>query len=319
MVTGGRHRSSAKLGTSSDSAMGPMSLGGSYTRRSFIKGVLAGAIGAAGVGVGIGVALDSGNLLGNKSMKAMTWSDEFNGPSGAPPDPAFWSSVVNGAGGGNQELEYYVPPASTLDGNGNLVIKADRDNGTYQAWYGPSRFTSGKIWTQGRLAFRYGHLEVRAAFPCAGQSGAWPAIWLLGTNYSDVGWPACGEIDVFESFGRDLSATQISAAVHSSGGSKAQLTQLSPAHDASQFHVYTLDWHPESIEIGVDGRTYFAVKKDDLSAWPFSQPFFLILNLAIGGTLGGNVSSAAPMPYIARFDYVRLSGSELYQATGPVG
>ena len=95
----------------------------------------------------------------------LTWSDEFDGPRDSPPDPAFWSAVVNGDGGGNQELEYYVPAANTLDGNGNLIIAANRDSDTYQAWYGPSRFTSGKIWTQGRLAFRYGHLEARAAFP----------------------------------------------------------------------------------------------------------------------------------------------------------
>src|SRR5579871_6416903 len=276
MVTGGRHRNPAKPGTSSGSAMTP---DGAFTRRSFVKGVLAGAIGAASVGALTGAALESGIFSGAGSKNSpMTWSDEFNGPSGATPDPRFWSAVVNGSGGGNQELEYYVPSASALDGHGNLVITADRNSGTYQAWYGPSRFTSGKILTQGRLAFRYGHLEVRAAFPCAGKPGAWPAIWLLGTNYSEVGWPNCGEIDVVENFGKDLSATQISAAVHSSGGSKAQLRQLSPAHDASQFHVYTLDWHPESIDIGVDGHTYFAVKKSDLSDWPFSQPFFLILN-----------------------------------------
>jgi beta-glucanase (GH16 family) len=297
-----------------------MGLGGSRTRRSFIKGVLAGAIGGASLGAGTAVALESGILRGNSSNNAtLTWSDEFDGPSGAPPNPAIWSAVVNGAGNGNQELEYYIPSASALDGNGNLVITANRDSGTYQAWYGPSRFTSGEIRTQGRLAFRYGRLEVRAAFPSAGQSGAWPAIWLLGTNYNNVGWPACGEIDVFESFGRDLSTTQISAAVHSSGGSKSQLRKFSPAHDASQFHVYTLDWQPKSIEIGVDGHTYFVVKKGDLSVWPFSQPYFLILNLAIGGTEGGNVSDAATMPYIARFDYVRLYGGELYRATGPVG
>jgi beta-glucanase (GH16 family) len=317
MFNGGRHQLSTKRRTSSGSAIAPSGMAGGHTRRSFIKGVLAGAVGGATVGVGLGVALEGGISLGNSSKK--TWSDEFDGPSGAPPDPAFWSAVVNGGGGGNQELEYYVPSANALDGNGNLVITADRNSGTYPAWYGPSRFTSGKIWTQGRLAFRYGHLEVRAGFPCAGQPGAWPAIWLLGTNYSDVGWPACGEIDVFESYGKDLSTTQISAAVHSSGGSKAQLRQLPRAHDASQFHVYTLDWHPTSIEIGVDGRTYLAVKKGDLSVWPFSQPFFLILNLAIGGALGGNVSGDAALPYIAKFDYVRLSGSELYQATGPVG
>ena len=134
-----------------------------------------------------------------------------------------------------------------------------------------------------------------------------------------MGWPACGEIDIVESFGKNLSTTQISAAVHSSGGSKAQFQELPPAHDAAQFHVYTLDWRPESVEIGVDGQTYLIVKKGDLSVWPFSQPFFLILNLAIGGTMGGSVSNTATIPYIAQIDYVRLYGGELYRAIGPVG
>ena len=83
--------------------------------------------------------------------------------------------------------------------------------------------------------------------------------------------------------------------------------------------MYTLDWYPKSIEIGVDGKTYLAVQKGDLGDWPFSQPFFLILNLAFGGAVGGNVPGDAPLPYTARFDYVRLYGGELYQATGPVG
>ena len=319
MPSRGQHQISAKHEKSPGSGVVSGDRAGGYTRRSFINGVLAGAIGGASVVAGLGVALERG-LLGNSNKRAaLTWSDEFNGPAGTPPDPAFWSAVVNGGGGGNLELEYYVPSASRLDGNGNLVITAERNSGTYQGWYGPSRFTSGKIWTQGRLAFRYGHLEIRAAFPCAGQPGAWPAIWLLGTNYSDVGWPACGEIDVFESFGKDLSSTQISAAVHSSGGSKTQLRHLPQAHDAAQFHVYTLDWYAKSIEIGVDGKNYLAVKKGDLGDWPFSQPFFLILNLAIGGALGGNVQGDASLPYTARFDYVRLDGAELYRAAGPVG
>ena len=109
---------------------------GGYTRRSFINGVLAGAIGGASAGVALGVVLERGSQ-GNSSKKAApTWSDEFSGPSGAPPDPAFWSAVVNGGGGGNLELEYYVPSANRLDGNGNLVINAERNSGTYQAWYG---------------------------------------------------------------------------------------------------------------------------------------------------------------------------------------
>jgi beta-glucanase (GH16 family) len=298
--------------------MSPPRAAGNCTRRSFIKRALAGTAGAAGLGVAAVVAVET--TSSGKGQPPPTWSDEFNGPPGSPPDPAFWSAVVNGAGGGNQELEYYVPAANALDGHGDLVIAASRDNGAYHAWYGPSQFTSGKVWTKGKFAFRYGRLEVRAAFPCAGQPGAWPAIWMLGTNYKDVGWPACGEIDIFESFGQDRSATQISGAVHTSGGSKGQLSQLPAGNTAANFHVYTLDWNPTSLEIGVDGHTYFAVNKGDLgSTWPFTQPFFLILNLAIGGTQGGSVPPGATFPYLGRFDYVRLYGGELYRTPEQTG
>lgn len=289
---------------------------GNWTRRSVVKGLLAGAVGA-GVGVGVGVALEGISSSEYQKQGMRAWSDEFNGPSGASPDPAFWSAVTNGARS-NRELQYYVPSANALDGQGNLIITAKRDNGAHLAWYGPSLFTSGKVWTQRKLAFRYGHLEVRAAFPCAGRPGAWPAIWLLGTNVNQVGWPACGEIDVFESFGKKLSSTRIWAHVHTSAGSRAQSTELDPANDVTKFHVYTLDWEPTSIEIGVDAQTYFAVKKSDLSVWPFSQPFFLILNLAIGGFGGGYVPATAAFPYLAQIDYVRFHGGELYRTTGAI-
>jgi beta-glucanase (GH16 family) len=293
---------------------------GNWPRRSFLKAAIAGGVVAAGVGVGTAVALEGTPRAKDQKPEVPTWSDEFNGPAGSPPDPAVWSSVVNGGGGGNHEREYYVPSANALDGHGNLVITASRDNGTYRAWYGPSQFISGKVWTKGKLAIRYGRLEVRAAFPSAGQPGEWPGIWLLGANYDKVGWPECGEIDIFESFGQDHSATEISGAVHTSGGSRDQLFQLPQDNNATNFHVYTLDWNSASLEIGVDGQNYFGVTKGDLgSAWPFSQPFFLIFNLAIGGTKGGHVPPSAAFPYRAGFDYVRLYGGEVHRAAGQTG
>lgn len=250
----------------------------------------------------------------------LTWADDFEGPVGSPPDSASWGSVVNGAGGGNQQLEYYVPEATELDGNSNLVIAANRNGGTYPAWYGPSQFTSGKLWTQGRVAFRYGYLEVRAAFPCAGQPGAWPAIWMLGVNFLDVGWPACGEIDIMESFGKNADPKQLSAAVHCPGGNASQLYELPAGDDATAFHTYSLDWRPGSLSFSIDGNQYLTVTKKQLGpTWPFQQPFFLILNLAIGGTMGGSVPSTAVFPYRMQVDYARLYGGEVYQASGPVG
>lgn len=227
---------------------------------------------------------------------------------------------MNGDGGGNRELQYYIPQANTLDGRGNLVISAHRDNGTYKAWYGPSQFTSGQLWTQHKMAFRYGSLQVRASFPCAGQPGAWPAIWLLGTNFDDVGWPRCGEIDMMESFGRNADPRQVSAAAHWLGGAASNLHELPVRNDARNLHTYTLDWRPGYLGFGVDGDTYFSLSKKQVGAsWPFEQPFFLILNLAVGGTLGGSVPATAAFPYGMIINSIALYGGELYTDAGPAG
>ena len=124
-------------------------------------------------------------ILNGGTHMALSFSDEFSGPAGTPPDPNAWSFVDNQPpGGGNNEMEYYIPDASALDGSGRLAITAARDTGRFPAWYGPSQFTSGKIWTRGKVEFRYGHIEVRAQFPDAGKPGSWPAIWLYGCRYS---------------------------------------------------------------------------------------------------------------------------------------
>ena len=140
------------------------------------------------------------------------WSETFQGPAGSPPDPKSWTSVINGQGGGNQELEYYTAESNALSGSG-LVITGARNSGQYPAVYGPSQFTSGKLWTLGKVNFRYGHIQVTASLPSAGQPGAWPAIWMLGSDFPSVGWPDCGEIDIMENFGADGTG-QITSSVH---------------------------------------------------------------------------------------------------------
>lgn len=265
----------------------------------------------------------TGVFMATKLIKhdgsSLTWRDNFSGPAGSSPGPA-WSSVVNGGGGGNSELQYYIPQANALDGHGDLEISAQRNNGAYKAWYGPSQFTSGKLWTRQKLAFRYGTLQVRASFPCAGQPGAWPAVWMLGTNLAAVGWPRCGEIDIMESFGRNADPRQVSAAAHWLGGSASNLHELPAGNNAAKLHTYTLDWLPGSLSFSVDGDEYLTLSKKQVGAsWPFEQPFFLILNLAIGGTMGGSVPATAAFPYVMKVHSVSLYGGELYTASGSTG
>ncbi|MGH7239214.1 MAG: glycoside hydrolase family 16 protein [Candidatus Saccharimonadales bacterium] len=243
---------------------------------------------------------------------SLTWSDEFDGPAGTPPDARYWSFVDNQPpGGGNQELEYYIPDASALDGQGRLAITTARDNGRFPAWYGPSQFTSGKIWTRGKVEFIYGHLEVRAQFPAAGQPGSWPAIWLLGADIPEVGWPACGEIDMMESFGVNASKTEFSSSLHTPTDNPTFQEALPANDDLTGWHNYALDWQPGVLTFSVDGKAYVTYRKADFKTWPFDKPFFLILNNAIGGTMGGSVPAGAPLPYVMNVSYARLYNAEL--------
>jgi beta-glucanase (GH16 family) len=242
---------------------------------------------------------------------ALSFSDEFEGPAGTPPDPAMWSFVDNQPpGGGNQELEYYVPDAAVLDGQGRLAVTAARDTGRFKAWYGPSQFTSGKIWTRGKFEFRYGHIEVRAQIPQAGQPGTWPAIWLLGADVPEVGWPACGEIDMMESFGREAIKNRFSSALHTPTDNTRQDYMFSTG-DLAEWHNYALDWQPTVLTFSVDGKPYYTVRKSDLKSWPFNKPFFLILNYAVGGTMGGSIPADAPLPYTMNVSYVRVYNAEV--------
>jgi beta-glucanase (GH16 family) len=240
------------------------------------------------------------------------WSEEFNGPAGTPPDAANWSSVVNGGGGGNQELQYYIAEANALDGKGNLVITASRDTGRFPAWYGASQYTSGKLWTAGKASFRYGHIEVRASLPgTAGQPGAWPAIWMLGSDFPSVGWPQCGEIDIMESFGKLGKPGEVSAAIHTPTDNAAKTYDFPAGTDATAMHVYAVDWRPTSLTFSVDGNSFFTVLRSDVKTWPFDKPSFLIVNLATGGSMGGQIPATAVMPYEMVVDYVRVYNAEV--------
>jgi beta-glucanase (GH16 family) len=238
------------------------------------------------------------------------WSEDFNGPAGSPADNESWSSVINGGGGGNQELSFYIPEANALDGKGNLVITANPDAGRFPAWYGPSKYVSGKLWTAGKVSFKYGHIEIRAALPdTAGKPGAWPAIWMLGQNYPSVGWADCGEIDIMESFGRDGIAGKVTSAAHTPTDHPAK-SYAPTGFDASAFHVYALDWRPTSLIFSVDGFPYHTILKSQMQKWPFDQPFFMILNVAIGGTMGGDPAPGV-YPYKMLVDYVHVTNSEV--------
>jgi beta-glucanase (GH16 family) len=246
------------------------------------------------------------------SAWTLVWSDEFDGPAGASVDRSRWTFDVGGGGWGNEELETYTDRTAnaSLDGNGNLVIVADRE--TLAGPDGiPRSYTSARLKTQGLFTHGYGRFEGRMQVPYG--QGLWPAFWLLGADISTVGWPACGEIDIMENIGREpgtvhgsLHAPRGASDVGSATGSFAL-----PAGQrfADAFHVFAVEWEPNQVRFYVDGTLYQTRTPADLPAgtrWVFDHPSFVILNVAVGGTWPGSPDATATFPQRMHVDYVRV-------------
>lgn len=231
------------------------------------------------------------------------WSDDFN-YTGLP-DSSKWKSDVGGHGWGNKELQFYTnkDTQNAVVRNGVLIItarKQDKENRNY---------TSAKLVTRGIKDFKYGRIEVRAKLP-AGR-GTWPAIWMLGSDIKEAGWPGCGEIDIMEHVGYNKDS--IFGTVHSAAYNHVKGTQKGKAvfvtEPYTQFHIYAIDWTAEKIDFLLDGNTYFTVRNEHLTQkeWPFDQPFYLILNLAIGGNWGGKMGvDNSIFPVSMEIDYVKV-------------
>jgi beta-glucanase (GH16 family) len=242
----------------------------------------------------------------------LVWSDEFNQAVGAGPDPAKWSydlGVGTPPGWGNDELETYtssrsnsliVADPAALDGKA-LAIRALQANGSY---------TSARIQTSSSFTFKYGRLEARAKVPAG--VGCWPAFWALGSNISSVGWPACGEIDVMEWVGQTPS--HIKGSLHApgySGGSSLNADSVLPGNQSYSdgYHVFAVDWYPDEIVFSMDGTVYEDRKESAIPAgsqWPFDQPFYVLLNFAVGGDWPGPPNASTVFPQDYRVDYVRV-------------
>ncbi|MGH3319533.1 MAG: glycoside hydrolase family 16 protein [Streptosporangiaceae bacterium] len=241
-----------------------------------------------------------------RSDPTPTWSDEFDGPAGAAPDPHKWGHQTGGTGWGNKELEYYTDRAdnAALDGDGHLVITARKATADRSCWYGTCRYTSARLVTQHRFAQAYGRFEARIKLP-RGQ-GIWPAFWMLGKDIEDVGYPQSGEIDVMESLGDDPGT--IYGSLHSPDYDVT--TKYSPPGQesfADGFHTYAVSWTPDSISFFVDGRQYVTRTRAEVGdSWVFDHPFFLLLNVAVGGEWPGSPDDTTRFPQRMVVDYVRV-------------
>jgi beta-glucanase (GH16 family) len=240
----------------------------------------------------------------------LVWSDEFNGENGAPPDSSKWTFEVGGGGWGNQELEYYTSRAqNAYQQDGNLVINVLPEK--YTGADGVTRnYTSARLKTEGKFSQAYGRFEARIKIP-RGQ-GIWPAFWMLGGDIEKVGWPTCGEIDIMENIGREPEL--VHGTIHGPGysGAKGIGAPFAPASRnafADDFHVYAVEWEPEAIRFYVDDHVYATRTPRDLPAgakWVYDHPFFLLLNVAVGGSWPGSPDATSTFPQKMLVDYVRV-------------
>jgi beta-glucanase (GH16 family) len=246
----------------------------------------------------------------------LVWADEFDRPG--RPDPAKWTYEEGFVR--NHESQLYTRRAENARvENGVLVLEARHErlaNPRYRAgaadWQRSGEFTeytSASLTTEGLASWRSGRVEVRAKLPAA--RGTWPAIWMLGVNHPRVGWPLCGEIDILEAVGYDPGV--VHANIHTATYNHAQKTGKGASRKVEDlygtFHVYALEWNAERLDFFVDDAKYFsyANEKTGTAVWPYDQPFYLILNLAIGGEWGGKRGiDERAFPQRMEVDYVRI-------------
>ncbi|WP_320783024.1 ricin-type beta-trefoil lectin domain protein [Streptomyces sp. CRN 30] len=247
---------------------------------------------------------------------AQDWSDEFDGPAGSGPDRSKWTLETGGAGGGNNELQYYTDSTenAALDGDGNLVITArENTDPNLRCWYGTCEYTSARLNTAQTFTQAYGRYEARIRIP-RGQ-GMWPAFWMLGDDFASDGWPHSGEIDIMENVGHEPDT--VHGTIHGPGYSGGEgVTGSHRLPDgrafADDFHVFAVDWAPGSITWSVDGQDYQTLVPEDVNGdeWVFDHPFFMLLNLAVGGSWPGSPDASTSFPQQMVVDYVRVTASE---------
>jgi beta-glucanase (GH16 family) len=258
----------------------------------------------------------------------LLWSDEFE--SGTVPDSSVWSYDLGASGWGNQELQEYTSnPENASISDGNLVISVRQK----MVGSSPVGFTSARLRTEDKLMFRYGTIEARIKVPDL-KDGLWPALWTLGSNFSEVGWPDCGELDIMEMGWRDavrdgLVNRWLSTTAHweYQGGYaqygrqyNAQLAEPADLNDA--YHIFSMNWTPSALTTYLDGREIWTMdisSQNCADCEELHQPHFIILNLAVGGTFTGLLSNdliTAPLPAEMKVDYVRIYDNGFTELSG---
>ena len=255
--------------------------------------------------------------MGDPSDWKLVWSDEFNSRAGTAPNSSVWGrevgdGTVNGIPGwGNSELEYYTDGTNNVatDGLGNLQITAKEADGSLMCYYGPCEYTSARLLTKNRFEVAYGRIEARIKVPEG--AGLWPAFWMLGTDIDQVNWPQTGEIDIMEFVGR--------GPMKCSGPCMVRDTQVGKATEihtmwVSRLEMSTMSFRSSGSRIGSSGTSMaFSISQRPPmilflqgKQWVFNHPFFILMNVAVGGNFGGPVGADTTFPQSMSVDYVRL-------------
>lgn len=234
----------------------------------------------------------------------LVWADEFDQPG--LPQASRWAYDIhrNREGWYNRELQYYAAarPENSVVRGGRLLITAHRESLAHLPDWGGQRYSSARLITSGKAEWTYGYFEVRAKLPCG--RGTWPAIWFLGAHGE---WPDAGELDLMEHLGREPGRVFSTVHTRSGFGGQGQGGATSLPTACSAFHDYQMLWTPQSVRFGIDGVEH--ARYDNAGSgpaqWPFDQPQYLLLNIAIGGDLGGAVDDGA-LPQQMEVEYVRV-------------
>lgn len=280
---------------------------------------------------GVDVSLTNARgVITDSSKWKLVWSDEFDGKAGTAPDQQVWGrdlgdgTGIGNPGWGNSELETYTDGAANAatDGRGHLNITTKQADGSLNCYYGPCQYTSARLLTQKRFEVAYGRVEARIKI--ARGAGLWPAFWMLGTDIDQAPWPLSGEIDIMENVGR--LPNKLFGTIHGpgySGGASYGGTIDLAKPLADDYHVFAVEWQPNKITWLVDGAPYFTATPADAflagKRWVFNKPFFILMNVAVGGNFGGPVGADVTFPQTTSFDYVRVfqarQKSDTFQAS----
>ena len=235
--------------------------------------------------------------LAQPKGKKLVWEENFNGK--ILNDKTWNIELGDGCpncGWGNNERQLYTNTNHELE-KGNLIITAKKEK---------EKYSSTRITTQGKKEFQYGYFEARAKLPLG--HGVWPAFWMLGSNIKTVGWPKCGEIDILEYVGREPNMIFTSLHTQDSHGNTINTKKMKIDTIEDGFHIYAIDWNKDRIDFFVDHQLVYTFNPSEKTenTWPYNQPFYFILNVAIGGNFGGPEVDDKIFPQNFSIDYIKV-------------